>query len=136
MSEANQQAQQSVDILALRQSQAGMRFIAQMHIYNTGNMERLLTFIIDSYHDNLLAQTHAEERLGAFLAQVDLIGKVKVKQVLAANEYHVAVVMEAEKVAGFFYVEAKVEEDYPHKISHYMFQPMQPVNSSLSEADQ
>ncbi|MAU10490.1 MAG: hypothetical protein CL607_11755 [Anaerolineaceae bacterium] len=139
MSDANEQAQQpqqSVDVITLRKSQAGMRFIAQMHIYNMANSARLRTFITDSYQENLLAQTSADDRLDALLAQAADIGKVKVKQVLAANEYHVAVIMEAEKQPGYFYTEVKVEEDYPHKIIHYMFQPMQPVNTSQSEADQ
>lgn len=123
-----EQPQQSIDIVTLRKSQAGMRFIAQMHIYNMDNLERLRTFIAESYHEDMLAQSDVEARLAQLEAQYADIGKVKVKQVLAANEYHVIIVMEAQKQPGFFYVEVKVEEDYPHKIIGYMFQPMQQVN--------
>ena len=51
-----EQPQQSIDIVTLRKSQAGMRFIAQMHIYNMDNLERLRTFIAESYHEDMLAQ--------------------------------------------------------------------------------
>ncbi|QPC82478.1 hypothetical protein G4Y79_22785 [Phototrophicus methaneseepsis] len=124
-----EQPQQSVDVVTLRKSQAGMRFIAQMHIYNMADAERLRTFITESYHDDVLAQADADTQLAQMQAQYTAVGKVKVKQVLAANEYHVIVVMQAQKQPGmYFYVEVKVEEEYPHKIIGYMFQPMQEVN--------
>lgn len=115
------------DKLALRKSQAGMRFIAQMHLYNQENPDRLRQFIEDSYNDDLLAAQDVEQRLDELLSQVGRLGKLRVKQVLAANEHHVVVIMEAQNAPGFYYSEFKVEPDYPHKITFYLFQPMQEV---------
>jgi len=117
----------SPDKLALRKSQAGMRFIAQMHLYNQENPERLRQFIADSYHDDLLAVQSVEQRLDELQSQINAWGKLRVKQVLAANEHHVIVIMEAQNTPGFYYTEFKVEPDYPHKITFYLFQPMQEV---------
>lgn len=117
------------DKLALRASQAGMRFIAQMTIYNSKRGERLRQFIADSYHADLLEQQPVEDRLQAFEAMYEQVGGVKVKQVLAAAAHHVIVVLEAQRAEGLFYTEIKVEEDYPHQITFYMHQPLTPIGS-------
>ena len=115
------------DKIALRASQAGMRFIAQMTIYNRYNWERLEQFIRDSYHPDQLAQQDVASRLQVFKTTAEKIGRMKVKQVLATNEYHVIVIMETEKSDDFFYTEVKVEDDYPHHIIFYMHRPLQPT---------
>jgi len=113
------------DKRALRKSQAGMRLIAQTHIYNGGNWERLRRFIADSYHEEQLAQQATPQRLQALQALYEQVGRLKIKQVLASNEHHVIVILDTEKTATFYYTEMKAEEDYPHKITFFMQQPMQ-----------
>jgi len=115
------------DKLALRGSQAGMRFIAQMHIYNMDNADRLETFIQDSYHDDQLAQQSVTDRLADLRTMYENVGKVRVKQVMAAGEHHVIVIIETEKGEQLFYIEVKVEEEYPHKIIQFMNQPLKAI---------
>jgi hypothetical protein len=115
------------DKLALRASSAGMRLIAQMHIYNQHGADRLHQFISESYHAQLLSEKSAAQRLEDFQALFSQIGKMKVKQVLAANKENAITVMESEKGSTFYYVELKVEEEYPHQIIHYLFAPMREV---------
>lgn len=122
------------DKIALRKSQAGMRFIAQMTIYNTSNWERLDQFIKDSYHADILEEQSAESRLQVFKTTFEKIGRMRVKQVIATNEHHSVIAMETEKGGAFFYIEVRVEEDYPHKITFYLHQPLQPVQPSGDEA--
>jgi hypothetical protein len=107
------------DRLALRISQAGMRFIAQMTIFNSGNFERLRTFIAESYHPDLLEQKPATARLGDFRNDFAMMGKVRVRQVVGTGKHHVIVLLEAEHDEGFFLSELKVEGDYPHRIVEY-----------------
>ena len=109
------------DKLALRSSQAGMRFIAQMTIYNSGNWERMKTFILESYHPDLLAQEDIDERLDDFLYQYETLGKVRVRQVVGMGKHHVIALLEAEKSDDYFLNELKVEEDYPHRVTEYNF---------------
>lgn len=116
------------DKLALRKSQAGMRFIAQMTIYNSEDEERLRRFISESYHEDALMQANVQQRLANERAMLEQIGKVRVKQVAAANEYQVIVILEAQKTPGaYYYMEMQVEEDYPHRIRHYLLVPLQPA---------
>ncbi|MGB1288853.1 MAG: hypothetical protein ACPG7F_20135 [Aggregatilineales bacterium] len=122
MSENNQP-----DRLAMQQSQAGMRFIAQTSIYNTGNFERLRQFIADSYHDTQLAETSVEARLNALQQMQKEVGRIKVKQLLAVNEHYVIIALETEHGDNLIYTELKVEEDYPHKITLFMQRPLTPV---------
>jgi len=120
MSEDKQQ-----DKMALRASQAGMRLIAQMHIYNQADDDRLLTFIRDSYTAALLDEQPADERLTLLKQWYDKIGKVRVKQVLATNEHHVIVVLETERDNHFYYTEMQVQDDYPHQITAFTITPLQ-----------
>ena len=115
------------DKVVLRASQAGMRFIAQSHIYNTGNWERLQSFIADSYHVDKLAEQAAEHRLDIFKTTFDKVGRMKVKQVVGTHEHRAIVVVEVEHgELPYFLVDIAVEEEYPHKIIAYSHQPLQP----------
>jgi uncharacterized protein with GYD domain len=115
------------DKIALRASQAGMRFIAQTHIYNSVNWERLETFIADSYHADKLAEQAAENRLDIFKTTYEKVGRMKVKQVVGTHEYRVVVVVEVERgEMPYFLVDMVVEEEYPHKVVAYSHQPLQP----------
>lgn len=114
------------DKIALRASQAGMRFIAQTHIYNGGNSERLGQFIADSYSEAMLEEQLVEGRLAMFQTTREKIGRLKVKQVVATAEHRVVVVVETETGEHpYFLVDLVVEEDYPHKIIAYSHQPLQ-----------
>jgi hypothetical protein len=115
------------DKLALRASNAGMRFIAQMTIFNSDNAERLRQFISDSYHDNLLAAQSVDIRLADFQALLIASGKMKVKQVVGTDKHRAVVIMETQQTDEFYYVELQVEEDYPHKIIHYLHAPLKLV---------
>jgi hypothetical protein len=107
------------DVMALRISQAGMRFIAQMTIYNSGDFERLRTFIAESYHPDLLLLESADERLAAFRDQRTRIGKLRVQQVIGTAKHHVVVMLESQKLDDYFLNDLTVEEDYPHLIQEY-----------------
>jgi hypothetical protein len=117
----------AMDKLALRKSQAGMRFIAQMHIYNGGDWGRLDAFIRDSYRNDMLEAQNAVERIQILMNVYAKLGRVKVKQVVGTSEHQALVVIEAEKTDSFYLVEMKVEEDYPHKVTYFSLQPMQPA---------
>lgn len=115
------------DKIALRASQAGMRFIAQTHIYNSGNWQRLAQFISDSYSDALLEEQPAAGRLQMFQTTQEKIGRLKVKQVVGTHEERVVIVVETETGEHpYFLVDLVVEEDYPHKIIAYSHQPLEP----------
>ena len=97
-------------------SQAGMRFIAQMTIYNSGDFERMRSFIVESYSPDLVEPDSVDERLEDFRAQRAAVGKLRVRQVVGTGKYHVIVLLEAEQGEDFILSELKVEEDYPHRI--------------------
>lgn len=113
------------DKLALQSSQAGMRLLAQLHLYNQHEVARLEQFLADSYHDALIAQQDVSQRLAALQAQYETLGRMKVRQVLATSKHHVIVALAAEHDERYFYIELKVEDDYPHKITFVLFAPLQ-----------
>jgi hypothetical protein len=107
------------DVTALRISQAGMRFIAQMTIYNSGDFERLRTYIAESYHPDLLLRESIDERLAAFREQRERVGKLRVQQVIGTAKHHVLVMLESQHLEDYFLTDLTVEEDYPHRIQEY-----------------
>lgn len=106
---------------AIIKSQAGMRFIAQTTIYNSGDFERMGRFISENYTQGALVTDPPERRLLDIKTAYKLNGRIRVKQLLAVSEYQVALVAETEKNSDFFYAEVQVEEDYPHLIQRYLF---------------
>ena len=104
------------DKLALRISQAGMRFIAQMTIYNSGDFQRLRQYIDESYHPDLLADQSAEARVEEFRQRYQALGRLRVQQVIGTGKHHVIVLLRAQNDDELYLNQLKVEEDYPHLI--------------------
>lgn len=106
-------------------SSAGMRLVAQMTFYNAGDEARLRQFLSESYSDELLQQQSADEKTAAFLHMRNIVGRVKVQQVIGAEKHQVVAIMEAEKFKDGFVVELRVGGEYPHKIEYYMQKPVE-----------
>ncbi len=119
----------------LIQSQAGMRFIAQMTIYNSGKFDRLRTFIRESYLPALLEAEPVAARLAAFRLWYKTLGRLRVRQVVGAGKHHILVLLEAEHTPDLFLQEIMVEEDYPHRITHYTHRTVAEVDSSKLTVD-
>ncbi|MFQ3646052.1 MAG: hypothetical protein SNJ54_08935 [Anaerolineae bacterium] len=113
------------DKRALSGSQAGMRFIALMKLYNDGHLPRLQQFIQESFAEPLLSEQDASARTAEWAARREAIGRHKVKQALAVGKHHAAVIVEAEHSDALYYVEIAVEEDYPHRITKCLHAPLQ-----------
>ncbi len=107
------------DKLALRVSQAGMRFIAQMTIYNSGDFERLRQFVAEGYAESALAEQSTEARMEEFQQRYATIGKLRVQQVIGTGKHHVIVLLRAQNDDEFYLNQLKVDEEYPHLIVEY-----------------
>ena len=112
------------DKLSLRASRAGIRLIAQTTIYNSGDQQRLSEYIANNYTPMALEQQPLDARLQALQSDLDGIGRLRVRQVMATSDHYVIVLMESEQGEGFTYVDLRVEEDYPHLISAYNQRPL------------
>jgi hypothetical protein len=112
------------DRAALQQSQAGMRFIAQMTIYNSGDFRRLRAFIREGYHETALESESLAERIAIFRQMFAAIGRVRIRQLIAADKHHVVLLVEAEKSDGLFLNDLEVHPEYPHQIMAYSHMPL------------
>jgi hypothetical protein len=110
---------------ALKRSAAGMRFIAQSAIYNSGDLARLRAYIAENY-DALALE---EQPVGVWLAMFRLwrktIGRLRVRQVIATDKHHVVVLMEGETTDKLYLQDLQVGEDYPHRILAFAQQPLE-----------
>lgn len=108
----------------ISQSKAGRRLIAQMNFYNAGDYDRLRQFMYDGYFDLILMENPIDRRILDFKTTRKLHGRLKVAEVEVAEEYAVAVIMQAEKKDRKLRLELKVDEEYPHQILHYSLLPV------------
>jgi hypothetical protein len=109
---------------ALVTSQAGMRLIAQQTLLNRGDFERLRSFIAESYTAAALETQPADDRLADLQTMFEAAGKLKVIQVIGTGKHQVIVLMQGQKAEAPYLVEMIVEEDYPHKITVFGYQPL------------
>ena len=110
---------QDISKQLLTQNAAGMRLIAQMTLYNSGNFQRLKTYIAENYHPALLEEQSGSALLALLKAQWRVSGKVRVRQVIAVDIYQVVVLIESENNEGLSFVDLAVEEEYPHRVTRF-----------------
>jgi len=109
-------------IETLTRSHAGMRLIAQTTLYNRGDLERLRAYLADYYHPAALEVQSAKDRLLELKMTYRLAGKLRVHQIVAADEHHVVVMLRGQKNNGLYLADMAVEEAYPHQVIQYHHQ--------------
>ena len=106
-------------------SKAGRRFIAQMRYFNDGDFRKLRGFMHSGYYDLVLMENPVERRLLDLKAARRLHGRLKVAEVEAAEDYGIQVIMTGEKGGARLRLQMKVNESYPHQITHYSLEPIE-----------
>ena len=96
-------------------SNAGMRLIAQLTIFNKGDFTRLRDYITENYAPEALEVASAKARLVEFKAIYNMSGKMRIDRVVAADKHQALVVVEGER-GDFYMLQLTVSEDYPHKV--------------------
>lgn len=109
---------------SLIRSQAGMRLVAQLSLYNRGDFQRLRTFVADSYHPTLLEEQPAAARIAVLKAQFRLLGRLRIRQVVATDKHEVIALIDSEKDERLFLLDVSVEDDYPHRVLRFAQQPL------------
>jgi hypothetical protein len=101
----------------LKQSNAGMRLIALLTLYNQGDFDRLRAYITDNYAPAALTEQSAEERTREFQDGYAARGKLRVEQVAAIGKHQAVVVVQAQQDGQYHALQVAVEEDFPHRIT-------------------
>lgn len=104
-------------------SKAGRRFIAQMRYYNAGDFAKLRGFMRSGYYDLVLMENPVERRLLDLKATRRLHGRLKVDQVETAEDYAIQLIVKGEKSGARLRLQLKVNESYPHQVTHYSLRP-------------
>ena len=105
-------------------SKAGRRFIAQMRYYNEGDFAKLRGFMRSGYYDLVLLENPVERRLLDLKATRRLHGRLKVDQVESDEDYAIQLILSGEKGGGRLRLQLKVNESYPHQVTHYSLRPL------------
>jgi len=96
-------------------SNAGIRLIAQLSIFNKGDFNRLRDYISENYAPEALEFASAKARLVEFKAVYKMSGKMRIERIIAVDKHQALVVVEGER-SDFYMVQVTVSEDYPHKV--------------------
>jgi len=96
-------------------SNAGMRLIAQLSIFNKGDFNRLRDYISENYDPLALEFASAKARLVEFKAVYKMSGKMRIDRIIAVDKHQALVVVESER-GDFYMMQVTVSEDYPHKV--------------------
>ncbi len=96
-------------------SNAGMRLIAQLSIFNKGDFNRLRDYITENYDPLALEFASAKARLVEFKAVYKMSGKMRIDRIIAVDKHQSLVVVESEH-GDFYMLQVTVSEDYPHKV--------------------
>ena len=110
---------QEINKELLKRSAAGMRLIAQMSIYNSGDFTRLRAFIAQNYHATALQAESVASWLARFRLLRGVAGRMRVRQVIGTDDHHVVVLMEVERGDGLYLQDLTVESEYPHRITAF-----------------
>jgi hypothetical protein len=102
----------------LIRSRAGMRLIAQLTIFNSGDFDRLRLYLAENYAPAAFDVQPLEARLDALRADFAAFGRLRIDRVIGAGEHQVIVALEAER-GGFVLAQMVVSADYPHAVTHY-----------------
>ena len=105
-------------------SKAGRRFIAQMRYFNEGDFRLLRGFMRSGYYDLVLMENPVERRLLDLKATRRLHGRLRVAKVECADDYGIQLIMQGEKGGAPLRLRMKVNESYPHQITHYSLEPV------------
>lgn len=110
----------------LATSNAGMRLIAQLRLFNTGDFEKLRAYLQAYYADKAFEDIALTTRMAELKAIYRVNGKVRVEQVVAVGKHEAMVVLVSEH-GGVFLAQLTVEEDYPHKVNFFAQEKMDKV---------
>ena len=105
-------------------TKAGRRFIAQMRYYNLGDFAKLRGFMRSGYYDLVLLENPVERRLLDLKATRRLHGRLRVDRVETAEDYAIQLILRGEKGGARLRLQLKVNESYPHQVTHYSLRPL------------
>jgi hypothetical protein len=103
-------------------SNAGMRLIALLTLYNKGEPERLRHYLEQNFATAALEYSPVKTRLAELKALFRIVGKLRVDHVVAVDKHQVLAVLESEKGSRFM-AQMLVHEEYPHPVLVYNFAP-------------
>lgn len=115
----------SEDQRALQASQAGLRLIAMLTLYNNRHYDRLRTLVREYYTAAALDEQPAVVRLAQFKVLAAEQGRLRVRQVIAADKHRAVALLESQQ-GGLVLADMVCEEDYPHRVSAFDLVPIPP----------
>ena len=122
------------DQQALVTSQAGMRLVAILTLFNKGDFARLRQYLREHYTEAALEESPAAARLAELRLLKSSEGRHRFRQVVGVEKHRVVALTDSEQ-GGLYIHELSCEDDYPHKVTaHYFARIAEPGSLPPAEA--
>ncbi len=121
------------DQQALVMSQAGMRLVAILTLFNKGDFARLRQYLREHFAELALEENSAAARLAELRLLRANAGRQRLRQVVGVEKHRVIALMDAES-GGLFIHELMCEEDYPHKVTAHHFAQIADLSTASEDS--
>lgn len=111
------------DQRALQASQAGLRLIAMLTFYNNARFDRLRVYLREHFSAAALEEQPAAARLAQFKVLAAQHGRLRVRQVAAADKHRAVALLESQQ-GGLLLADMACEDEYPHRVSAFDLVPV------------
>lgn len=111
--------------IALISTPVGRRVIGWLAVFNRQNADRLRQYITENYSAEVLAKISVDEWLEFYDELYTDTAKLRVYQVVASDEHHAVLLMQAQKDELFTLHDVRVSADYPHHLIDHTYQPIE-----------
>jgi hypothetical protein len=108
------------DQQSLVTSQAGMRLVAILTLFNKGDFPRLRQYVREHYTEDALEESPAAARLAELRVLRSEEGRQRFRQVVGVEKHRVIALTDSERGSLFIH-ELICEDDYPHKVTAHHF---------------
>mgnify|MGYP000603709952 CR=1 FL=1 len=123
------------DQQALVTSQAGMRLVAMLTLFNKGEFTRLRHYLREHFTEAALEESAAAARLAELRLLRANAGRQRLRQVVGVEKHRVIALMDTES-GGLYIHELLCEEDYPHKVTAHHFAQIADFSAQANSPDE
>jgi hypothetical protein len=104
----------------LKLTPAGRRYMGFLAIFNSGDMDRLRAFIVDSFTEQALQGATLDAVIAWHQQLYNATDGMRIHKVFLSEEHFVIVITEARRNGKLYMDKMKVSPDFPHKVIEFL----------------
>lgn len=107
----------------LKSTPAAKLFLRFIAAFNTGNPDKITSFVEENYDESILAQNPVDEIVNYYLNLYQQCGGMHIHKVYLSQEHYIIVIVEQKADKLHFMDKLKITRQHPYKIIEYYHEP-------------